>query len=112
MPQTTGYLKLKYCVGDFPKCAIYKVSSVYGPEKTPTYLYPNDIFGTDQEENDLQIKVIRADGRFDSVSANTVEGLVKSGAIVAYQRSEGWVEIRRQQSIGYKGTERRTNRLY
>ena len=57
----------------------------------------------------MLIKVVHADGHPGTVRSTSLGELVKSGEVVAYQCSEGWIEVRRKPRKGYehKGLERR-----
>ena len=71
----------------------------------------------------MLIKVIRDDGTSGIVRSTSLGELVKSGKVVAYQCSEGWIESRRKprkgkadeytgverRKIGYQGPERRVS---
>jgi hypothetical protein len=119
MPHTTEYLRDMYCNGRFTECALFRISSVYGKDKVPKYLYPNDMFETlhfdvpethnSQGELAMMIKVLYADGHFGTVRSAQLGELVKKGGIAAYNCSEGWVEVRRMWNIGYSGPERRVH---
>jgi hypothetical protein len=118
MPHTSEYLRDHYCKGDFTKCALYRISSYYGKEKVPKYLYPNDMLEIlnfnlanayeYQGGTDMLIKVIHIDGSLGTVRSSSLGDLVKTGGIAAYQCSEGWIEVRRKQIKRlYIGPERR-----
>ena len=54
------------------------------------------------------LKVIYPDDTSGMVKASIIEGLMKSGKIVAFHCSEGWVEVRRKRNIEeYNGIDRR-----
>jgi hypothetical protein len=119
MPRTTKYLREKYCMNIFNACARYRIAKVYGKDKVPIYLFPNDMFellDTDLPEISnspgdiaMMIKVLYADGVFGTVRSANLGELVKKEGIVAYKCSEGWVEVRRKRNIGYSGKERRVH---
>jgi hypothetical protein len=117
MPQTTEYLRDKYCTGCFSECAIYMISKAYGKDKVPKYLFPNDLheflnFDLFEPHGglDMFIKVIYSDGSAGMVRSSTLGNLTQSHEIVALQCSEGWVELRRTQNNSHKGPERRVIR--
>ena len=120
MPHTTEYLRELYCKGiKFTECALYRISKVYGKDKVPGYLYPNDIFDILNfnliEPNgglDIFQRVIYPDATSGIVKGSTIEGLMKSGKIVAFHCSEGWVEVRRTHNMDYTGPERRVAQPY
>jgi hypothetical protein len=119
MLHTTEYLRDKNCRGDFTECALCKIAKSYGTENVPTYLYPNERFDAhninlDEPEGGLfmYLKVIYPDGTPGMVRATTIGELIRTSKIIAYQCSEGWVELRRKKNMGYKGGERRELRLY
>jgi hypothetical protein len=122
MTHTTEYLKEKYCKRDYDSCARYGIAKLYGQDKVPKYLFPNDMFeylnfdlpetSNSQKGTDMQIEVIQTDGTFGWVKSSTLGKLVKMGGIAAYQCSEGWIEVRRKQSVGFGGPERRASRAY
>ena len=59
----------------------------------------------------MRIKVIYIDGTSDMVRPSTLGRLMELDGIVAYQCSEGWVEVRRKQLKGnYFGPERRKSK--
>ncbi len=60
----------------------------------------------------MLLKVIYPDGTAGKVTSTRIGNLAKAGTIVAYQCSEGWVELRRTHHNGYTGPERRTIRLF
>ena len=59
----------------------------------------------------IKVKVIYHDGTTDTVDAFQIVELLRSKKIAAIQCSEGWLEIRRDQIVGfradYEGPERR-----
>ena len=59
----------------------------------------------------IEIKVIYTDGTEDTVNASQFVKLLRSKQIAAIQCAEGWLEIRRNQIVGftadYEGQERR-----
>ena len=59
----------------------------------------------------IEVKVIYTDGTTDTVNASKIVELMKSNRIAAIQCAEGWLEIRRNQIVGfttdYNGPERR-----
>ncbi len=59
----------------------------------------------------IEIKVIYTDGTEDTVNASQFVKLLRSNRIAAIQCAEGWLEIRRNQIMGftadYEGLERR-----
>ena len=59
----------------------------------------------------IEIKVIYTDGTTDTVNAAQIVELIRSKKIAAIQCAEGWLEIRRNQIVGftteYEGSERR-----
>jgi hypothetical protein len=63
----------------------------------------------------IQVKVIYDDGTTDIVDSAKIVELMRTKKVVAIQCSEGWLEIRRDQIIGftpeYKGQEKRKTRL-
>ena len=61
----------------------------------------------------MLIKVIYPDGTFGMTRSSSLGSLVQSQKIVAFQCSEGWVEVRRKQDeTSYKGPERRVIKLF
>ena len=89
MPHTTEYLRNLYCKGDcFNECALYMISEIYGKDKVPKYLYPNDMneilnFNLFEPHGGLDIfqKVIYHDGTSGMVKASTIEGLRRMGKL-------------------------------
>lgn len=61
----------------------------------------------------IQVKVIYTDGTTDTVNAAQIVELLHAKRIAAIQCSEGWLEIRRDQIVGFKsdyeGPDRRKN---
>jgi len=59
----------------------------------------------------IEIKVIYTDGTEDSVTASQFVNLLRLKKIAAIQCAEGWLEIRRNQIVGftevYEGLDRR-----
>jgi hypothetical protein len=59
----------------------------------------------------IDIQVIYTDGTKDAVNASQFVTLLRSNKIAAIQCAEGWLEIRRNQIVGftadYEGLERR-----
>ena len=119
MPHTMKYLKNWYCKGDrFTECAIYRFSKCHGIDKVPTYFYPNDVHDIIDfnliEPNgglDMLIKVIYTGGTLGKLKSSTLEGVMKSGKIIAFHCSEGWLDVRRKcQSIFYGVDRRRANK--
>jgi len=59
----------------------------------------------------IEVKVIYTDGTEDTVNAAKIVELLRSNKIAAIQCAEGWLEIRRNQIVGYtavyEGLERR-----
>ena len=54
------------------------------------------------------LKVIYPDGTSGMVKASIIEGLMKSGKIIAFHCSEGWVEVRRRRNVEeFNGIDRR-----
>jgi hypothetical protein len=118
MPLTITYLKGHYCYGRFTECALHIISKVYGQDKVPRNLYPNDTLETLNHKFiepfgilDMFLKVIYPDGTSGMVKAIKLQGLMRLGEIIAYLCAEGWVEVRRKQKIGYRGQERRVHSL-
>jgi hypothetical protein len=61
----------------------------------------------------MLIKVIYPDGTFGMARSSSLGRLVRSHEIIAFQCSEGWVEVRRKQDQTlYKGPERRVIKLF
>ncbi len=62
----------------------------------------------------IEVKVIYTDGTTDIVNAARIVELLHTKKIAAIQCSEGWLEIRRDQIVGFKaaydGPERRKPR--
>lgn len=62
----------------------------------------------------IKVKVIYTDGTTDTVNAAQIVELLRTKKIAAIQCAEGWLEIRRDQIVGfstdYHGTERRKSR--
>ena len=121
MPQTTEYLKEKYCRRDYRTCARYMINRAYGRDRVPRYLFPNDmieVLNTDLAETRnlpgrraMMVKVMYPDGTTDAVVSSAVDDLLTSGGIVAYRCSEVWIEVRRKRNSDYRGEERRVRRL-
>ena len=121
-PHPTEYLRDKHCKSDFNVCARYRYTKLHGQDYVPKYLFPNDMFKNlnsdlpEKHKSPVEIakvlNVLKVDGTFDSVSPDNLGELVKIGSIVAYQLSEGWVEVRRKINIGYRGQERRIRSLF
>jgi hypothetical protein len=98
------------------------IAKKHGMDNVPSYVYPNDIFCAldfdlpdDCEslgETPMFIKVVYPDGTAGKEASTTIGNLAKSGEIVAYQLSEGWVELRRKKFIRYSGPDRRHKRAY
>jgi hypothetical protein len=42
MPAVAGYLKDKYCRGDFEACARFRIYKEFGRENVPPGLFPNE----------------------------------------------------------------------
>lgn len=61
----------------------------------------------------IELKVIYTDGTTDTVNAAQIVELLRTKKIAAIQCAEGWLEIRRDQIVGftadYKGPDRRKN---
>ncbi len=59
----------------------------------------------------IELKVIYTDGTTDTVNAAKIVELLREKKIAAIQCAEGWLEIRRDQIVGftahYEGPERR-----
>ena len=59
----------------------------------------------------IKVKVIYTDGTTDTVNAAQIVELLRTKKIAAIQCAEGWLEIRRNQIVGFtsdfEGTERR-----
>jgi hypothetical protein len=49
----------------------------------------------------IKLKVIYTDGTEDNVDASQIIESLRSGKIAAIQCAEGWLEIRRDQIVGY-----------
>jgi len=49
----------------------------------------------------IEVKVIYTDGTEDTVNAYQIVELLRSKKIAAIQCAEGWLEIRRDQIVGY-----------
>jgi hypothetical protein len=119
MPHATEYLKDEFCKGRFTECAIYTISKVYGEDKAPKYLYPNDTYEVmnfnlfePQGGLDMFLKVIYPDGKVDMAKSSEIGGMIKAGRIVAFHCSEGWVEARRKRNKeDYFGPERRKSNV-
>ena len=117
MPKTTDYLRDMYCNGVcFTECTLYRISKVYGKDKVPKYLYPNDMnetlnFDLIKPDVDLDLdtfhKIIYTDGTSGMEKASTMGALRRTGKIVAFHWSGGWVEVRRKSKSPYNGVDRR-----
>jgi hypothetical protein len=113
-------LRSEYCTGDhFKECVLHRIAECHGIGKVPKYLFPNDItefrnFNIAEPEGGLFmfIKVIYPDGTSGMVRASSIDRLIRTGKIIAYHCSDGWVELRRKQYLRYKGPERRELRAY
>ena len=56
----------------------------------------------------MDLKVIHIDGTVSIEQAGTINELIKSGKIVAFYCSGGWVEVRRRSNAeNYTGIDRR-----
>ena len=55
----------------------------------------------------MLLNVIYADGTSGKIKSTTLEGLRKSGKIVAFHCSEGWVDVKPKSKSTYKWVERR-----
>ena len=56
----------------------------------------------------MLFKVIYPDGSSGMVKSQMLAGLMKSGGIIAFHCSAGWVEVRRRSEAStYKGIDRR-----
>ena len=118
MPHTTEYLRNLYCQGAcYTECVLYRFSKVYGEDKVPKYLYPNDTneilnFNLFEPEGglDMFLKVVYPDGISGMVKASKLYGLINAGKIIAFHCSEGWVEVRRKNKNPYNGVDRRKTR--
>ena len=53
------------------------------------------------------LKVIFPDGTIGTVKFTALTNLIKSGKIIAFHCSEGWVEVRRKSKSPYVGVDRR-----
>jgi hypothetical protein len=107
-------LRRTYCGGDFSTCMIYVLALANGIHKVPGYVYPDDKkealnFNQIEPREGLDVfsKVVYPDGTAGMVKASTVEGLIKTGEIIAFHCSEGWVDVRRQPKSTYTGENRR-----
>lgn len=117
MPRTAGQLRDRYCNGNYTECVRFMLAQRYGMDKVPTYIYPNDIFCDlnsrppescgSQGGMLMYLKVIYPDGTVGKVRSASIGHLAKTGEIVAYQCSEGWVELRRKRYAAYRGPDRR-----
>jgi len=117
MPYTKEHLKLKslYCDGaSFTECAIYMISKIYGKDKVPKHLYPNDVYKLldfnlfeTNGGNNMVLNVIYTDGTSGKIKSSTLDGVRKSGKIIAFHCSEGWVDVRRKSKSTYNGVDRR-----
>ncbi len=57
---------------------------------------------------DMNLKVIHTDGTVSIEEAGTIDELIKSGKIIAFKLSGGWVEVRRRSNgENYTGMDRR-----
>jgi hypothetical protein len=115
IPCTYKHMVDKYCRGDYKKCARFIYAKAHGRNNVPLEMFPNDsfepptcnIFNPDGGVA-LHLKVLYPDGTSGIIKASILEGLIKTGKIVAFHCSEGWVEVRRKQkSKNYLGPERR-----
>jgi hypothetical protein len=63
----------------------------------------------------IEVKVIYTDGTEDTVNAYQIVELLRLKKIAAIQCAEGWLEIRRDQIVGYtkvyEGLERRKDEM-
>ena len=117
MPHTRDYLKSLYCNGArFTDCALFSIYMSYGADKVPANLYPNDAYklldlnlAEPQEDLDMYLKVIYTGGASGWVRPSTLKDLQKSGRIIAFHYSAGWVEVRRTYHGTYRGFNRRRN---
>ena len=55
----------------------------------------------------MLLRVIYRNGTAGMVKAMNIDELIKEGKIVVYKLGNRWIEVRRKQNVGYKGTERR-----
>jgi|SRR6185369_426164 len=116
---TKEHLKRLYCNEvSFTECAIYLISKMYGEDKVPKRLCPNDVhklldfklFETSGDSN-MRLDVIYTDGTSGKIKSTTLEGAKKSGKIIAFHCSEGWVDARPKSKSTYNGVERRRSDL-
>jgi hypothetical protein len=115
MPHTKEYLKSLYCKGDlFTECDIYRISEIYGIDKVPKYFYPINMYDNMDlnliDPNggfDMLIKVLYTGGTLGKVKSSTLNNVMKSGEIIAFHCSEGWVDVRRKSKDTYSGVDRR-----
>lgn len=55
----------------------------------------------------IGIKVIYTDGTSEKIRALTLEVVKKTGKIIAFHCSEGWIEVRRKGKSTFNGVDRR-----
>lgn len=55
----------------------------------------------------MVLNVIYTDGTAGKIKSNTLDGARKSGKIIAFHCSEGWVDVRRKIKGPYYGFDRR-----
>ena len=114
MTKTTEYLRDRYCNGRFTECALFMISKVYGNDKVPQYLFPNDMyeslnFDLFKPDDDLDTfhRVIFTDGTSGMEKASTMGALRRAGKIAAFHWAGGWVEVRRKSKSTFNGVDRR-----
>jgi hypothetical protein len=118
MPLTMEYLRNRYCKGAcFIECALYRIAKVYGKNKVPQHLYPNDMYEImnfsliDPGEGlDAFMKIIYTDGTLGLARASSLGGLRRTGKIIAFHCSGGWIEVRRRSKKLFIGVDRRKNK--
>jgi hypothetical protein len=59
--------------------------------------------------NNMVLNVIYTDGTSGKIKSSTLDGVRKSGKIIAFHCSEGWVDVRRKNKSAYNGLDRRTS---
>ena len=115
MPYTREHIKKMYCNGvNFTECAIHMIARIYGEDKVPKNLYPNDVnklldFGLleSQRDFDMYQLVIYTNGTSAMVSPSKVIELKRCGEIIAFLGSNGWEEVRRKGNRTYNHVNRR-----
>lgn len=115
VPYTKEHLKSLYCTGvGFTGCAIHMIANIYGADKVPKHLYPNDVHKllnfdlfAAREDSGRRQMVIYANGSSGLVPPSRVIELEKRAEIIACLGPNGWVEVRRKSNTAFHHANRR-----